>query len=70
MKRAEGLIRTTPAPDAFEVYSKRASFSTAKAEAMLGYQPRFSLDEALPITAAWLAQNGFVAPQAANGGSH
>lgn len=60
MKRAEHLIRTTPAPAEFAVYSRQTSFSTDKAQRLLGYNPRFPLSRALPLTAAWLKHNGFV----------
>jgi nucleoside-diphosphate-sugar epimerase len=60
MVRAEGLIRTTPVPSEFAVYSRGASYSTAKAEKMLGYRPRFPLSEALPLTASWLRHHGYV----------
>ena len=61
MKRAEALIRTTPAPTEFAVYGRRESYSAAKAERLLGWQPRFTMATALPLTADWLRQNGFVA---------
>ncbi|HEY0811347.1 MAG TPA: NAD-dependent epimerase/dehydratase family protein [Longimicrobiales bacterium] len=70
MKRAEHLIRTTPAPAEFTVYSRRTSFSTEKAERMLGYKPRFPLARALPLTAAWLKHNGFVTAAPATNGNH
>lgn len=60
MVRAEGVIRTTPVPNEFAVYGRRTSFSTAKAEKVLGYRPRFPLVDALPLTASWLRQNGFL----------
>ena len=62
MKRAERLIRTTPAPTEFDVYSRKASYSTAKAERLLGYRPSFALDEALTLTAAWLRASGLIVP--------
>lgn len=60
MKRAEHMIRTTPAPQEFTVYSRSASYDTTKAERMLGYAPRFPLSRALPLTAAWLRHSGYV----------
>ena len=60
MLRTEKLLRHTPAPSEFEVYSRRTSFSTDKAEKMLGYRPRFPLNEALSLTGAWLKHHGFV----------
>lgn len=60
MVQAEGVIRTTPMPSEFAVYSRKASYSTAKAEEVLGYRPRFPMAEALPLAAAWLQHHGFV----------
>jgi nucleoside-diphosphate-sugar epimerase len=60
MVGAEGLIRTTPVPSEFAVYSRRVSFSAAKAERVLGFRPRCTMSDALPLTAAWLRHHGFV----------
>jgi nucleoside-diphosphate-sugar epimerase len=60
MLRAEGLIRTTPVPSEFGVYSRQTSFATEKAERMLGFGPRFTLAEALPLISAWLRHHGFI----------
>jgi len=60
MVQAEGMIRTTPVPSEFAVYSRKASYSTAKAESMLGYRPCFPIADALPLTAGWLRRHGFV----------
>jgi nucleoside-diphosphate-sugar epimerase len=60
MLKAERLLRTTPVPGEFAVYSKRTSFATDKAENMLGYRPRFPMADALPLTAAWLHHHGFI----------
>jgi nucleoside-diphosphate-sugar epimerase len=67
MKRAENLIRTTPAPQEFAVYSRRASYSSAKAERILGYKPHFTMLRALELTAAWLKHNGYVTTTSTNG---
>jgi nucleoside-diphosphate-sugar epimerase len=67
MKRAEHMIRTTPAPAEFAVYRRQVSYGTDKAERVLGYRPRFPLARALPLTAAWLKHSGFVTSTAANG---
>ncbi|MGD8281667.1 MAG: NAD-dependent epimerase/dehydratase family protein [Gemmatimonadota bacterium] len=64
MVKAEGLIRTTPAPTEFAVYGRKASYRTTKAEEELGYVPRFPLTEALPLTAAWLRHHGYVTANA------
>lgn len=72
MKRAELLIRTTPAPSEFTVYSRKTSFTTDKAVRLLGYNPRFTLSSALPLTAAWLRHSGLItaATTNGNGGRH
>lgn len=60
MKAAESRIRNTPVPDEYSVLGRRVSYSSEKAERILGYRPRFPMAEALPLTAAWLRTNGFV----------
>lgn len=60
MKEAEARIKRTPAPSEFEVYSRKVSYSTAKAERLLAFKPRFPLAEALPLTAAWLRHHRYV----------
>lgn len=37
-----------------------ARFSTEKARSLLGWSPRFSIDQAMEITARWLADNGYL----------
>lgn len=60
MKRAEGKIRTTPVLGEFVEYSRRTSYSTAKAQRQLGYQPRFPMGMSIPLTASWLEHNGYM----------
>ena len=60
MKAAEARVRNTPNANELEAFSRRVAFSSAKAERVLGYRPRFPLQEALPLTAAWLRASGFV----------
>lgn len=60
MVRAEALIRTTPAPSEFAVYSKKAFYPSNKAQEMLGYRPKFPMAEALPLVGAWLHHHGYV----------
>jgi nucleoside-diphosphate-sugar epimerase len=62
MKRAEWLIRTTPAPAEFAAYGRRAWYVTAKAKRLLDYRPRFPLADTLALSAAWLRAHGFVTP--------
>lgn len=60
MLRAESLVRTTPSPAEFAIYNRPTSFSTSKAQEMLGYRPRVPMATALPLTAAWLRHHGYV----------
>ena len=62
MKAAEARVRNTPNANELEAFGRPVSFSSAKAERVLGYRPRFPMDEALPLTAAWLRASGFLAP--------
>ena len=60
MKAAEARVRNTPNANELEAFGRRVSYSSEKAERVLGYRPRFPMDEALPLTAAWLRASGFV----------
>jgi nucleoside-diphosphate-sugar epimerase len=60
MVRAERLVRTTPAPAEFAVYGRQASYSTERAEELLGYRPSFPMARALPLTVGWLRHHGYV----------
>jgi nucleoside-diphosphate-sugar epimerase len=60
MKAAEARVRNTPNANELEAFGRRVSFSSAKAQRLLGYQPRFPMTEALALTAAWLRASGFV----------
>lgn len=59
MKRAEEVIRTTPAPAEMPVYGRRTSYATSKAEEMLGYRARFPMADAMALTGAWLEHHEF-----------
>jgi nucleoside-diphosphate-sugar epimerase len=61
MLRAERLVRTTPSPAEFSVYQRQMSFSTSKAQDVLGYRPSHPMATALPLTAAWLRHHGYLA---------
>lgn len=60
MTWADTAIRRSPTTREFGMYSKRVSFTTAKAERMLGYRPAFPLARALELTVAWLRHHGYV----------
>ncbi|MDQ7842708.1 MAG: NAD-dependent epimerase/dehydratase family protein [Armatimonadota bacterium] len=42
----------------------QATFSTEKARRLLGWSPRYSMDEAMEITRTWLTENGYLKPAA------
>lgn len=60
MVKAEKMLKTTPAPTEFAVYSRQVSYETTKAHEMLGWEPKFPLSEAMPLTGAWLQHHRFV----------
>jgi dihydroflavonol-4-reductase len=49
-------------PRRVEFFSMDRGFTTAKAARLLGYQPRFDLEEGLASTAAWYRAEGMLAP--------
>jgi nucleoside-diphosphate-sugar epimerase len=60
MKAAESRVRNTPNANELQAFARQVSFSSAKAERLLGYRARFPMKDALPLTAAWLRAGGFV----------
>lgn len=58
MKLAERLIRGTPSPDEFAMFSRDVVYRTTKARTMLGWIPRVTVDEGLKITNAWVRAQG------------
>jgi nucleoside-diphosphate-sugar epimerase len=54
MKKAEAQIRQTPSPAEFALYSRTAYYANIKASKLLGYAPRFMMDEGVALSAAWL----------------
>jgi nucleoside-diphosphate-sugar epimerase len=43
----------------------RATFSTEKAHRLLGWTPRYTMDQAMEITKSWLIENGHLTPRRA-----
>ncbi|MBI4502651.1 MAG: NAD-dependent epimerase/dehydratase family protein [Gemmatimonadetes bacterium] len=60
MKRAEGIIRKTPSPSEFPMYRRRASYSTQKAEQVLGWRPQVAMSNGVRLAADWLRHQGLV----------
>lgn len=59
MRIAEGAIRKTPTTGEFSLLRRNVSFSTAKAEARLGWKPVFSMRDGVELSAAWLRHHGY-----------
>lgn len=60
MKRAESAIRQTPTTDEFELYSRVASYPTAKAARELNFSPRFDMTTGIDYSVAWLRHEGYL----------
>jgi nucleoside-diphosphate-sugar epimerase len=60
MRRTEAMLRAAPTPGEFRLYSRTATYPTTKAQRVLGYRPRFPLDDGLRLSAAWLRHHGFI----------
>ena len=54
MKGAEAQIRQTPSPAEFALYSRTAYYDNSRAAAVLGYSPRFAMDDGVALSAQWL----------------
>jgi nucleoside-diphosphate-sugar epimerase len=60
MKRVERIIRAAPTTGEFRLYSRTATFPTDKAARLIGYVPRFALDDGLRFSAQWLRHHGYI----------
>lgn len=65
MRRAEDVIRRAPTSAEFAFYSRSAVYPSTKAEKILGYTPRITVDEGVALCAAWLRHHGYAADAAA-----
>jgi nucleoside-diphosphate-sugar epimerase len=59
MRRAERVLRQVPTPQEFRLCSRTAFYVTDKAARLLGYQPRFSTERGVGLSAAWLKHEGY-----------
>jgi predicted dehydrogenase/nucleoside-diphosphate-sugar epimerase len=59
MRITEKKLKSSPASDELELYSRKASYSTEKINKMLGFKSAFSLDQGLDQTVNWLRDSGF-----------
>jgi nucleoside-diphosphate-sugar epimerase len=64
LKRAETTLRMVPSPDEAKLFRLDATYSIARARAVLGFEPVTGLDRGLALSAAWLVQNGVIPPRA------
>jgi nucleoside-diphosphate-sugar epimerase len=60
LKGLEGMIRQTPTTAEFELYSRDSFFRIDKARRMLGYEPAFTMERGVALSAAWLKHHGYV----------
>jgi nucleoside-diphosphate-sugar epimerase len=60
---AKGSIDSTPSVRELQyLYNRKAHFSTAKAQQLLGYQPRVDLETGLQLSVQWLRHHGLAPP--------
>lgn len=60
MKWGEGLIRTTPNAQEFQLYSRDVHFRGDRAQRDLGFTPCVSMEQGVALSAAWLRHLRFV----------
>lgn len=60
MKRVEAKMKTSPRPNDFALYNRRARYLATRAADTLGFKPRVHLDAGLALTVQWLDQVGLV----------
>ena len=63
LKKMKDTMDMTPTQrDLQSLFNRKAIYENNKAESLLGYQPQYTLDKGLALSAAWLMQNGFERP--------
>ncbi len=60
MKLAERMIKKSPTSNEFRLFSKSGRFATTKAERVLGYRARFSMEDGISMSVQWLFHHGFI----------
>ena len=60
MQGAERSLITSPRPAELDLYSRNAEYITTKAQTLLGYKPRFTVDGGLNQSILWLDQLGLL----------
>lgn len=60
MKSAERSLTTSPRLAELSLYSRNAVYLTSKAQAVLGYRPRFDIDSGLKFSILWLDHLGLL----------
>jgi nucleoside-diphosphate-sugar epimerase len=60
MRGAEAVIRRAPTNAEFDLYGREVCFPTDKARRVLGYEPRFPMEDGIRLSVGWLRHHGFV----------
>jgi hypothetical protein len=60
LRGTESKLKKTPVQDELKLFSKKATFSTARTKSMLNYKPNVYLKEGLKITAEWVQHHGLI----------
>jgi nucleoside-diphosphate-sugar epimerase len=55
MKETEQRMKTTPGADEISMFARKVTYPIAKAERLLGYDPKVGVDAGLATSIAWLA---------------
>jgi nucleoside-diphosphate-sugar epimerase len=60
MQSAERSLTTSPRSAELDLYNRNAVYQTSKAQAVLGYKPRFDIDSGLRLSVLWLDHLGLL----------
>ena len=58
LKKTEGLIKSTPTMMELSLYNRDAIYDSKKAQRILEFKPKFTIDKGLKISTAWLKHHG------------
>lgn len=60
MRGVEGVIRRTPAPAEYRLFTRKVFLPVDKARALLGYRSQFPASRGVALSASWLRHHGFL----------
>jgi len=60
LKNTEGTLKTTPTLEQLKLYGNKAYYQIDKAESILDYKPKISIEKGLQLSSQWLRHHSLI----------